>query len=541
MSQKEKEAPISTTDTHSDLSMCSNKNIESSIEVISKVTKAFSNDDIKLEDNHLLLLPKTESQDLNDVKKILIEDFLDKRIDSRNIFKNIENLTLEDVETWKAHLNNIYPDFHSLSSVGSLWGSFCITFVIFGTMNGCLGALQQLLGKYHDSKTLDLVFVLYFTFSFALMPFCESIFNKFNIISAESIPIGALIFFTGLVVLYFEWYETVGLFAAIAGLMALGTSILAGPAMYSAGTWFNNHLGKAQSLVTVGGGIGAIIIPYIFNLIANKKDISNACFFLLMFCSYFLTMAVFFSKDNDKYLMLQQLLKKERKLLEENMQVADATKRSLNLKLMKTRVINFFTLYGINQISFVMVILSSSITEICISFIQLKVATILGLSNLKETDIKKYYAVMQSSGVLGRLVLGVLADSIVDANILQSIVLTISILVTVFLWIPHLFQAGAILIIILVIQGFIFNGIFSITAICISNVSKKQDFPKRFSILYMVESLLYFPMFYFLSHQLRQQLATAIKSVNYILPIAAVISALVPFIRKIEKKKTNRS
>ncbi|OBA28396.1 MFS general substrate transporter [Hanseniaspora valbyensis NRRL Y-1626] len=526
---------LTATNSSSILSFYSSISDETNQTNITKPKKAFIKHDYSLPNNHyrtsIQLEDQVYSDDPKDMNLLLLEECLSLKSDSTDIFHCIKKLSSEEVKVWKDSLGSIYPEFKSAHSLTSLWGSFCIAFVIYGTMNGCLSSLQHALARFHEAETLNLVFVLYFTLSFALMPLCECFFDKFHILSAESIPIGSSIFASGLLVLSLKCYETTGLFIAIPGLMALGTSILASPAMSSAGSWFNVHLGKAQSSITVGGGIGAIVMPYIFTSIANKSGISNACFFLFLLCTFFLTMAIFFVKDNHKFLIEQELTKREAVLLQQN----NTKNHYSGNKKAIIKVKNIFQKYGLTQVSFILVMLSAAIAENCIGFLQLNIETILSFTGVKEANIKNYYAIMNTSGVIGRLAFGIFADYLISANILQSVGLITSVLVTTFLWIPNLLNSGTILIIVLLIQGVIFNGIYSITALCISKVSKKEDFAKRFSLLYMIESFACFPIFQFLAHQLKNSLVLSFKTINIFLIIAAVLSILVQLSYSIEQ------
>ena len=531
---------LTATNSSSILSFYSSISDETNQTNITKPKKAFIKHDYSLPNNYyrtsIQLEDQVYSDDPKDMNLLLLEECLSLKSDSTDIFQCIKKLSSEEVEVWKDNLGPIYPEFKSAHSLTCLWGSFCIAFVIYGTMNGCLSSLQHALTKFHEAETLNLVFVLYFTLSFALMPLCECFFDKFQILSAESIPIGSLIFASGLLVLSLKCYETTGLFIAISGLMALGTSILASPAMSSAGSWFNVHLGKAQSSITVGGGIGAIVMPYIFTSIENKSGISNACFFLFLLCTFFLTMAIFFVKDNHKYLIEQELTKREVVLLQQSNSIyCSDNKKATSLQKAIIKVKNILQKYGLTQVSFILVMLSAAIAENCIGFLQLNIETILSFTGVKEANIKNYYAIMNTSGVIGRLAFGIFADYLISANILQSVALITSVLVTTFLWIPNLLNSGTILIIVLLIQGVIFNGIYSITALCISKVSKKEDFAKRFSLLYMIESFACFPIFQFLAHQLKNSLVLSFKTVNIFLIIAAVLSILVQLSHSIEQ------
>ncbi|XBW38471.1 hypothetical protein QEN19_004061 [Hanseniaspora menglaensis] len=460
----------------------------------------------------------------------MLADFLAFESSSVDIIAYIKKLSEKDKNIWRQKLGNIYPEFSDKFAVTSLIGSFCVSFVIYGTMNGLLGSLRHLLERYHNNSTLNLVFIIYFTLSFSLMPLCDFCNTKFKIRTSEIVPIGALVFAFGLLCLSCNWSKSYGLFISISVIMSTGTSILASPIMASVGTWYQIHLGKAQSTVTVGGGIGTIVMPYIFSSIAETQGIFNACLFLLLLCLIFLTIAVFLIKDNHKYIIAQELCNNDIDSIDDSSKYIYNynLKSSEQIAALWKKIKEELNKYGILQSSFVLVVISSAIAENSVGYVQLNIEEILSLTNIEQHLIKKYFAIMNSSGVVGRIIFGVLADLIISPNILQTIGLVLSILTTSYLWIPDLFQSGTKLKVILVIQGFIFNGIYSITAACVSRVSEKKDFSKRFSVLYMVESFVCLPLFKLLAHKLKKGLMFSFQTINAFLIVAAVTSLFVP-------------
>ncbi|KAF6063092.1 Major Facilitator Superfamily protein [Candida albicans] len=230
---------------------------------------------------------------------------------------------------------------------------------------------------------------------------------------------------------------------ALAICVGLGNSLNITPLIGVLSHWFNLKRGRAIGMATIGGSVGGIIVP----------------------------------------LMLRSLYTKLGLICQESDTVTPKNSLWTNLVQIKDQ----FEFSALLDPKYSFCIVGTFFTEISLLSMLTYLATYAIAQGMSESQSYVLLTVFNTTGVLGRLVPGILSDKFGHFNIMIAMLIgfTLSMLI---LWLPFGSNIGA-LYAFAAISGFFSSSILSLTPVCLGSITPVQKFGQRYGLLYFFVSL----------------------------------------------------
>lgn len=337
-------------------------------------------------------------------------------------------------------------------------GSFCGLTAVFGLVNS-LGAIQAYVSLHQlSSKSESQVSWIFSVFVFISFLFSGQVGPLFDAYGPYHLSIaGASIFLLGLFTtsLCTEYYQFFLSFSLCCGL---GSALVMTPYVGILTHWFNSRRAFAIGLATMSGNMGGIYIP-----IMVRKLYSSIGYPWALRTLAFIDLCLF---------VISLLLIKPR---------LQRSKEGLSFS-----VSNIFDYKALKDMKF---------TWLCIGNFLGELGVINGLTFLtsyalatgqSETTSYALLAILNSTGMIGRVVPGIIADKIGRFNTL--IVTTTMAVITIFaIWLPFGHTKTG-LIVFSVLHGFCNGGIYSLAPVCCGQVCRTRDYGRRYGTMYFVAS-----------------------------------------------------
>ena len=437
-------------------------------------------------------------------------------VDYDNLLKAVDTMNAKEVDKWiKMTKKNIQTP-HKLQSLVTLFGCVLIYFVIFGMMNGCLSILKPLLSTIHGDFKADTIVFPYLILSFLLISATNKIFEKLNIDTYLAVLLGSFYYTIGLIVFSLLTYNYYANVIAMV-FMGLGASMLLLPTTKTVNTWFDKHISLAQSMLWLGANTGTLIMPYTLKSLIFNFNLKIASNYLVLLCSFLFFIAGFCCVDNFDYLIREKLLKRQ-SYLNKNKQKNSTSKK-------------------VNQISFALMILTTTIIENLNSCFRINIVYLFMSYGINFFSVNDYYASMNCSGIFGALIVGILADIGFEINLLQSIFLLLTGLTTILIWVPGFHGTSLKMKIAVVLQGFLFSGVCTSNSLGINLKIRSNNFNQKFSLLCMIQSLGCLPLFEILQMQSNKSNKYYFICMSALLISTSLLSFTTYALRKIRRKE----
>ncbi|KAL4924073.1 uncharacterized protein BDV17DRAFT_295795 [Aspergillus undulatus] len=333
-------------------------------------------------------------------------------------------------------------------------GSWCAFLPTFGLMNttGVFTdwlATDQLQG--YTRSDVSWIFSLYMFFLWFEGVQVGPIFDRYGpryLVSAGTVGLTVAVMMFSVSK---EYYQFILSFGCLGGISA---SMLASPSISIINHWFYRRRALATGLAVTSGGIGGIIMPQIFNALAPKAGFGWAVrtlgFIALFFCS------------------VASIL--QRKRLGPNY----SSRKTVDLRVLGERG------FGVTALAIIFADIAATIP----------LTYLTSYARAKGMSVGQSYTLMSilnATSIVGRLMPGYAADRYGRFNTMV-VTTSASTILTLALWLCAGTNHAAI-IAYAALFGFWSGSAISLSPVCVAQISKTEDFGKRYGTAYTLVAL----------------------------------------------------
>lgn len=351
-------------------------------------------------------------------------------------------------------------------------GSFIGLIPVFGLLNS-LGAIESYISRNQLAKvapsTTSWIFSLYIAISFLSCILAGGYFDRNG--SKTPMSAGTVIYVGGIMCLAncTTVYQFILSFSLLSGI---GTGILMTPLVSVLASWFFKRRAIATSTATMGGSVGGVFFP-----IMLKKLYKEVGFPWAMRIVGFVCLAC---------LIVSTVLCHERSRVECE---PFASKK----QLAKWYVSSSFNWRYFLEGKFLFAALGSSLAESSLTASATYLASYSLARGNSETTSYALITATNAVGILGRYIPGYIADRHLGRFNVVIITVLLAGLSNLIIWLPFGGHVGALWAYVC-IYGFATGSILSLTPVCVGQISRTEDFGKRYSTAYFLQAIITIPV-----------------------------------------------
>lgn len=353
-----------------------------------------------------------------------------------------------------------------------VFGSFMATVPIFGILNS-LGAIQSYVATHQlqdvNSSTVSWIFSIYCSICFFSCVISGGYFDRNG--SRTPMIVGSLLFVAGFVAVADckEVYQFILAFSILSGM---GAGIIMTPSVGVIATWFKKNRAIATSCATVGGSIGGVIIPLMLRKLYVEVGFTWAMRIFALFSGVCCFISLFLAKERTVPHSKPFTSRKE--------------------------AIDFYLTSAFNwrymlDAKFVLTSLGCALAESALTCALTFVSSYSMMLGNSETLSYNLLTASNACGILGRYLPGYLADKYMGRFNIMITTISLSIFLQLVVWLPFGNKLKALWAFVC-LYGFSTGSIFSLTPVCIGQISRTVDFGKRYSTAYFIQALLTLPV-----------------------------------------------
>ena len=356
-----------------------------------------------------------------------------------------------------------------------IFGCFCGFIPVFGMLN-TIGVMENFIERNQlsstSSSTVGWIFSIFSFVNFASCIFSGTYFDRNG--AKGPLIVGSVLHVGGLFGMAnsTELWQFILSFSIVTGL---GNGILMSPLISVPSHYFLVKRGTATAIATTGGSIGGVIFPVILRkFFAMEKDSDPFYGFVwglrtLGFVNLFL-------------LIVALVLTKERlphKKLNERERAIPTWRRVFN-----TYILQSFDIFGFKDLKYTFCVMGTVFGEISIISGITYFTSYAMKQGLSQSDSYLLIMVVNLAGIPGRWLPGFFSDIFGRFNVAMITLVFLGI-ITFVMWLPFA-TTRAVLFAFSAIYGFSSGSIFSILPVCCGQISKTEEFGRRYSTMYFV-------------------------------------------------------
>lgn len=348
-----------------------------------------------------------------------------------------------------------------------VFGSFMGLIPVFGMINS-LGAIQSYVTKHQlkevNPSAVAWIFSVYLALSFLSCVLAGSYFDRNG--TRAPLYVGTVMYTGGLMATANckTLWQFILSFSILSGTAA---GILTTPLIGCVATWFLKKRAIATSIATIGGSIGGVVFPMLLRRLYDISGFQWAIRTLAFVCLFCLTCAIFFARERKR-------IKSDRFV-----SFPDAFKWYLTSSFGWRYFFEYKFLFLALGVAFTENSLTASANFTSYSMAQ----------GNSQSESYTLYTTFNAIGILGRFIPAYLADKYFGAFNVMIATISIATLINFVMWLPFGNHLGVLWAYTL-LYGFTTGTILSLAPACIGQISKTDDFGKRYSMAYLLESLL---------------------------------------------------
>lgn len=354
-----------------------------------------------------------------------------------------------------------FPD-GGLEAYLVVFGSLAALILAFGMMNS-LGAIQAYLITHQladtPSSTVGWIFSIYFFIAFGGGIYAGPIFDA----KGAKLPmiLGSVMMVVGLFLAAnsSEVYQFILTFGVIVGG---GTSFLMSASLGSVSHWFNKKRASALGVCSIGGSLGGVIWPLMLRSALPTIGYAWSVRTLGFAGIFLLGLGCIFTKDRIR--KPHQQSRSAKQILKDSFVLSDL----LHEKRFLTLTISVF----LCEFSLILVITYMSSYVIYQGYSESTSFLVLIVNN--------------ATGVLGRFLPNYIGDHYGRINIMLLTVFVCGVLIMV-IWLPFGRDLSTMYA-FAGLYGFFSSSTLSLTPVCCGQISKTEDFGKRYGTVYFLVS-----------------------------------------------------
>ncbi|KAH3678874.1 hypothetical protein WICPIJ_008801 [Wickerhamomyces pijperi] len=381
--------------------------------------------------------------------------------------ESIRELSNLNEEETTAKDEIIYPE-GGLQAYLVVFGSFMGLIPAFGLINS-IGAIESYVSTHQLSQvstsTISWIFSLFTFMSSAAGIFSGAFFDRQG--AFYPLCIGTVLFCGGLIGT--ANCTTVAQFIMVFGVICgLGNGMLISPLVGVVAHYFDRKRATYSSVATTGGSVGGIIFPLILKKLYPAVGFAWAMRALGFICLGLLTIAITFAKAR-------------------KFNTEEPKEKMTWKQFIRTYFLDVFDYRGFKETKFTFCALG-----VCLSESSLIVSSIYFPSyaikrGFSESTSYLLITVVNSTGILGRYIPGYLADKFVGRFNIVILMLLGCAACSLILWLPFGYSLP-ILYVYAALYGFFSGAILSLPPVCCGQISKTEEFGKRYATTYLITS-----------------------------------------------------
>ncbi|KAL3234818.1 Riboflavin transporter MCH5 [Nakaseomyces bracarensis] len=445
----------------------------SSAELEDQVQKA---DDIDLDKPHFYTVASSSDEEDNNIKKDdndLVRERTSQRSDDTDSDSDSDARSTDEEKRLVTDVED-FPE-GGLRAWTTVLGCFCGLVACFGLLNASgvvEDHIQQYQLKNESPSTIGWVFSLFLFINFSSCIFSGTYFDRNGF--RDPVILGAVLHVAGLIATA-NCTTTWQFILAFSIVCGFGNGILISPLVSVPAHYFNKRRGTALAMATVGGSIGGVIFPIILRKFFSLKSTTDP--------NYGFVWGVRTWGLIDLFLLgISILLAKERLphvVEDEKYQQESRLQRVLRVYIMQSFDAKAFT-----DMKYLFCVVGTVIGEFSLCSTITYFASYSTAHGISESDAYMLIMVVNLTGILGRWIPGYMSDVIGRFNVAIMMILSLGIVMLAG-WLPF-GKDLTNMYVISALYGFFSGSIFSLLPVCCGQISKTEEFGRRYSTMYFV-------------------------------------------------------
>ncbi|CCH44298.1 Riboflavin transporter [Wickerhamomyces ciferrii] len=359
-----------------------------------------------------------------------------------------------------------------------VFGSFMGLVPVFGMTNSS-GAIEAYVSSHQlanvGTSAVSWIFSINIFIAFSSSIFSGSFFDRNG--ARAPMLIGAILFSAGLFATGNS--TTVYQFVLSYGVVnGLGLGMMMSPLIGVVSHYFKRNRATALSCATTGGSIGGIVFPLILRSLYPKVGFQWALRIVSFICLFCFALSLIFVKE--------RFSNKVEHVVEEGDQ---EQRRSTKLKnFIKTYFLDIFDYKSLLEPKFLFCTLAVALSESSLFVIIINFPSYAIKRGFSENTSYLLITIVNTTGVLGRYIPGYIADKFLGGFNVVMLTLFGCLLISFILWLPFGYSLK-ILYSYAALYGFCSGSILSLSPVCCGQISRTDQFGKRFSTMYLIVSV----------------------------------------------------
>lgn len=363
-----------------------------------------------------------------------------------------------------------------------VFGSFMGLVPVFGLTNA-VGAIEAYVSSHQlanvSTSSVSWIFSMFVFIAFSCAIFSGAFFDRNG--TRPPMLIGTVffcggLFATGNCVTVYQFVLSFGL------MTGFGLGMLMSPLVGVVSHYFKKKRATACSFATTGGSVGGIIMPLILRDLYPKVGFAWAMRILSFMCLGFLIFALIFAKEG-----ISKTVSNDAPEIEPSS--SEANKKSTNLKkVMKVYVVDMFDYKSLTELKFLFCTFAVALSEASLMLCSIYFPSYAIRRGFSENTSYLLVTVINTTGILGRYIPGYAADKFLGRFNVAILTLIGTTIVTFVLWLPFGYNLK-ILFVYAALYGFCSGSILSLSPVCCGQISRTDQFGKRYSTMYLIVAL----------------------------------------------------
>lgn len=404
----------------------------------------------------------------------------DSKSDSEDIATVVRSNDSSDVESNYEEKPLNYSDVDDFPEGGlrawtTVIGCFCGLVACFGLLNAS-GVVEDHVQQYQlaneNPSTIGWIFSVFLFINFSSCIFSGTYFDRNGF--RNPVILGGILHVAGLIATAncTKVWHFILAFSIVCGF---GNGILIAPLVSVPAHYFNKRRGTALACATVGGSVGGVIFPVILRKFFTMKSTSDPNYGFVWGLRAWGLIDLFL-------LVIAVLMAKERLpnvVLTEEEKSVPTWKRVLKIYFMES-----FDAKAFLDMKYLFCVIGTVIGEFSLCATITYFASYSTAHGISESDAYMLIMVVNLVGILGRYIPGYLSDVIGRFNVAIITICGLGIVMLVG-WLPFGTNLKNMYV-ISALYGFFSGSIFSLLPVCCGQISKTEEFGRRYSTMYFV-------------------------------------------------------
>nr|QFR37112.1 MFS transporter [Cyberlindnera americana] len=414
----------------------------------------------------LTKLPKQKARDTSErTEEIGVSNsvFDWSRTNSSFSETNVLNSTISHSSNISVDGEDEYPE-GGLSAYLAVFGCFLGLIPAFG-ISCTVGAIQTYISSNQlvnvSTSTISWIFSLFNFTSYASAIFSGAYFDHSG--SRRPLTVGTILFVSGLMGTS-ESTKVWHFILSFGIVLGFGTGILTSPLISVVSHYFNRKRATYTSLATLGASVGGIFFPMLLKGLYPKVGFPWAMRIFAFICMGFLICSIVLSKER---------VRKEKPIVND-------LRSFINNNLLE-----IFDYRGFKELRFSCVVAAVTLGEVSLMSTSIYFPSYALMRGYSADTSYLLVTITNAAGIGGRIIPGYLSDRYFGP--FNTVIVTnfFAILSMWVVWLPFGEKLNA-LYAYAVLYGFFSGSIYSLSPVLVGQVSRTEDFGKRYSSMYMI-------------------------------------------------------